>query len=66
MNYYITLTHRADSKIISKHDTLDEALIAGKNVYEKSNRGDVVSCISGTIGEDGNIEGKYRLYKSWF
>ena len=64
MEYIITSLNGNDRKIISRHDNLDEAIRAGKLSYEKLKC--TISCISGTVNEDGKIEGKYQLYKTWF
>lgn len=65
MEYIVTVTKGNDRRIISRHDNLNDALAAGKAAFEKSNRGEVVSCITGNI-KDGKIKGQYILYKSWF
>ena len=66
MEYIIMITARNKRKILSRHKTLEDAMTAGKSAYEKSNRGEVISCISGKIDDDGKIEGQYKLYESWF
>lgn len=66
MEYIIMITERNERKVLSRHKTLEDAMVAGKSAYEKSNRGEVISCISGKINDDGKIEGQYKLYESWF
>ncbi len=66
MEYIITVTKENDRRVISRHANLDDALSAGKSIYEKSNRGEVVSCITGKVNDDGKIEGQYKLIESWF
>ena len=66
MEYIITILNGNDRRVVSRHDNLDDAIKAGKSAYEKSNRGEVVSCITGKINDDGRIEGQYRLIDSWF
>lgn len=66
MDYIITVTKGNDRKVVSRHTNLDDAIAAGKSIFEKSNRGEVVSCITGKVNSDGKIEGQYRLIKSWF
>lgn len=66
MEYIITLTNGNNRKVLSRHKNLDDALTAGNSTFEKSNRGDVISCISGKIDDNGKIEGQYKLYESWF
>ena len=66
MEYIITKLKGNKREVLSKHKNLDDAMIAGKNAYEKSNRGEVISCISGKVDEDGKIIGEYKLYHSWF
>lgn len=65
MDYIITITKGDDRRIISTHTNLDDAIKSGKSVFDKSERGEVVSCITGKI-IDGKIKGQYRLIKSWF
>lgn len=66
MDYIITVTKGNDRKVTSRHANLDDAIAAGKSIFEKSNRDEVVSCITGKVNSDGKIEGQYRLIKSWF
>ena len=66
MGYFITITKGNDRKIVSHHDIKEEALEAGRKVWEESDKTAVVSCISGEVDGEGKIKGKYRLYESWF
>ena len=66
MEYIITLSKGNNRKVLSRHDNLNDAMLAGKNAYEKSNRDEVISCISGKIDDNGKITGQYKLYESWF
>lgn len=66
MDYYIAVTKGNDQKVISKHTNLDDAIGAGKSIFEKSSRGEVVSCITGKVNSDGKIVGQYRLIKAWY
>lgn len=65
MEYIVTLLTNEGRKILSKHDTLEEATKAGKSALMNTKRGDMISVISGKINDDGKIEGKYTLYQSW-
>ena len=66
MEYYITVTKGKDTTIIRRHTNLNEAIEAGKSFFEESNHRGIVSCIAGKVNSDGEIEGQYRLYKSWY
>lgn len=66
MEYYITTLEGNKRKIISKHSTLQEAFDAGEKVWRSVPKGISVSCIAGTVNEEGDLSGKYQLYKSWF
>lgn len=64
MEYIITtLEPNGKREILSKHTNLDDALAAGKLSYEKLKRH--ISCISGTIDENGKVKGEYKFYRSW-
>ena len=66
MDYYITIIRENNKReVLSKHDNKEEALIAGEAAFKTSNRGDVISCITGNI-VDGKVVGRYNLVKSWF
>ena len=66
MEYIIILTRGNNRKVLSRHKDIKDAITAGKIAFENSNRGDVISCITGKINDDGKIDGQYRLYESWF
>lgn len=64
MEYIITtLDPSGKREVLSRHANLDDALEAGKLHYKKLKQH--ISCISGTIGEDGKIKGEYKFYHSW-
>lgn len=65
MEYYVTLLVNNKDKVLSRHSSLDEAMNAGKSAHLTSKRGETISVVSGKIGEDGAIEGRYNLYHSW-
>ena len=67
MEYLITVYDGDDGnkrKVISRHSNLDDALKAGKETRDKLHC--MVSCISGTIDENGYVVGKYNFYNAWF
>lgn len=53
------------TEIIKKYPTKDAAMEDGKKIFAESEKGTTVSCIKGNIGEDGQVTGKYLLYKHW-
>ena len=66
MEYLITTVKGDDRKIISRHETLEEAKGAGRELWKEVPKGVLVSCISGTVNDEGKIIGKYALYEAWF
>lgn len=65
MEYYVTLLVNNKDMVLSTHDNLDDAMKAGKSAHITSKRGETISVVSGKIGKDGAIEGRYNLYHSW-
>ena len=66
MDYYITIVKGNDRRIVSKHDNLEKEKKKGKSVFEEAKKGELVSCISGKVDENGKIVGQYRFYEAWF
>ena len=66
MEYLITTVKENDIKIISRHETLEEAMEAGEKIWNEVPKGVSVSCISGTLDEEGRLKGQYLLYNCWF
>ena len=65
MEYLITTVKGDDRKIISRHETLEEAMEAGEKIWNEVPKGVTVSCISGTLDEAGRLTGQYLLYNRW-
>ena len=66
MEYLITKIIGDERTIISRHNTKDEAMQAGKIAWDSAEKGAVISCISGNTNSDGKIIGKYTLHNTWF
>ena len=66
MEYLISILKENERIIVSRHNSKQEALEAGKKAWEDSEKGITVSCISGEVDDEGKLIGKYRLYESWF
>ena len=67
MEYLITAMRKDGTReILSRHTDKEEALEAGRQAFLKAEKGALISCISGTLDENGNTIGKYLFYDSWF
>lgn len=65
MEYVVVYVKGDDIKIISRHETKEDALKAG-DIANKSKTGDgVISCIYGNISDDGTINGRHYMIKTW-
>lgn len=67
MKYTIILTKGNDRKVISTHDTKEEALEAGKNYNATlAKNAGVVSCVLADVDENNNIiGGKIQIFETW-
>ena len=59
------VTDGKERKILSQHEDKTEALEAGKKAWQKAPKGTTICCINGTLDENRNIKGQYRLYEVW-
>ena len=65
MKFYIALVKGNDMKILSEHDTLEEAMKAGEIANRTIKERGIISCINANINEKGEIVGQYRFYNAW-
>lgn len=59
-----------NKKIVAECETKEEGKKKGKEIFDRSEKGDDVTLLKlfpgSTVDEEGNIHGKWSLYEYWY